>query len=86
MLVSKKYKTLMSARLSNGTIVSVEFETGLTEEGADEADLFAKCKQSVKNDLKAAIKADPMVKVVWDSVVSGVKQEERLHGNSDQKD
>jgi len=83
MLVHKKYKMLMSVKLGNGTIVSLEFETGLDEEGADEAELFAKCKQSVKNDLRAAIKDDPLARVVWAATVNGVKLEERVNDNLD---
>lgn len=83
MLVHKKYKMLMSVKLGNGTIVSLEFETGLDEDGADETELFAKCKQSVKNDIKKAAKDDPLVRVVWAAVVNGVKLEERVNDNLD---
>lgn len=83
MYVSKRYKILMSKQLSNGTIVSMEFSSELGEEGADPEVLFEQVKQDVKNDLKKSVKTDPLAKVIWNSVVDGVKQEERLNGDSD---
>jgi len=82
MLVSKRYKILMSKQLTNGTIVSMEFSSELEEDGVNEEELFDKVRQSVKNDLKKAVKTDPLAKVIWNSVVEGVRQEEKLSGDN----
>lgn len=81
MLVTKKFKLLISSKLANGDLVSMEFATELAEEGADEAELFEKAKTSVMTDLKKTAKSDPLAKVVWRSIIEGVKQEEKLNGD-----
>ena len=83
MYVTKTYKRLISKKLPNGTILSMEYETTLGEEGADEVELFNKAKNSVMRDIREDAKTDPSVKSLWEGMIDGLKAEMRMRSDAD---
>ena len=78
MLVRKGYKVLISSKLPEGTIVSIEFSSQIEEEDADPKKLAKEVYDSTIKDLKVAKKQDPLVGSVFKHAVRGLEQERKL--------
>jgi hypothetical protein len=83
MYVKKFYKLLLSKKLPNSEIISMEFSTELGEEGADELELAKKVYESTRKDIAIAAKKDLAIKSLWKGMVEGLEHEIRISENAD---
>lgn len=74
----KGYKLLLTNKLPNGSIASVEFSTVIEEQGADPDELFQRVYEKTLKDVKKVRQSDPIVDSGWKAVLSGIKQEKRF--------
>lgn len=77
-LIRKKNKFLASKKFSDGNIVTIEFGTEIEEDNINEDDLGKAVIASTKKDMHRAYKADPMVKVILDSMQVSVRKEQKI--------
>jgi hypothetical protein len=77
-IVRKGYKLLISKKLPNDTIISIEFSTQLEETDVDPVELFERAYQSVMSDLKAAKAKDAIVKSAAEGLVAGITTEQKF--------
>ena len=80
-IVRKGYKLLISKKLPNDTIISLEFVTQIEESDVVEEELFERVYQSVMNDFKTAKAKDAIVQSVADGLVTGIKLEQKFKKN-----
>jgi len=76
--VRKGYKLLISKKLPNDTIISIEFSTQMEESDITPEELFEKVYQSVLSDFKNAKAKDAIVQSAADGLVSGIKTEQKF--------
>jgi hypothetical protein len=69
----------MSKKLSNGSIVSLEFYTAFEDSELEDSVLFKKVYDSTWNDINETIRSDKLAKSVLSGIEDGIKFEEKLN-------
>lgn len=80
--MKKSYKILISHKLPNGSIASLEFLTEM-EEDIPDTELFEKVYTSTWNDLRESVRKDKIAAKVFTGISTGIKFQEKLDANSD---
>ena len=77
-MIKKRFKFLISHRLPNGVIISEEFCTEMEDSEKSGDVLFDEVYTSTMDDFKRLKEKNKLVKVLWDSLCSGVKLQQNI--------